>query len=577
MECQSNTTGYCDETICINNFEPTDLRCNASSWQCWNDSYCSGNTYSCPEIEPKLNGTACNPEYTSRGVCESSTTASCYNGTCSNDILSGNVCNSSRCYNDALCDGLSFDCPELQFTSDGTSCSADSTTVECKSQTVGSCYSGKCVNDDLPDNTLCSPPAPTKPCESAVDGKCNSGSCVNVLRLGTLCNASMSACWADSFCDGISAECPEPQPRVNGTVCAPAASSKGCRDNSAGTCSNGHCVNNWLANGSSCLPNPTTAECRDSVSGTCYSGECFNDWLPNNTACTPPMPAVECRSPVSGSCFGGECINDWSPNSTACSPPPTTATCRSSVSGSCFSGVCHNDHSPNDTACIPIGVFRECQSFFSGTCQGGDCINDPSSNGTFCTTSPITIECRSPTQGTCYGGVCHNWRLNDTACTPTTTSTLCRSNTTGTCDFGTCINSILPNDTTCPPSPPQNICESAIDATCQAGFCVNTILSDTVCNVSSLQCWNDSFCDGMNSTCPDLRPMAVGSACVPDTDAPDSCLSSLYGLCLEGECFHGFKADGEVCNASTWCGLVSTCNGSSGACPDACEDFATTT
>ena len=338
----------------------------------------------------------------------------------------------------------------------------------CLSISVGTCPAGQwryqganCCGDGVKDAD--------EECEPRSTGCC-SDTC-SLLSAGTVCNAATNLCEQSGMCSGTSAACPARSLKPNGTVCRSLIADCDIEEYCTGS-------------SASCPPNavkPQGALCRfapclqqtqcDGVTGICLPGQ--------------PEPSTFLCRPAVDACDRPEYCNGFN-NCPADVLQPQGSVCRT-ASGPCdLPTTCSGQN-----ASCPSTAYRSATTVCRSASSVCDAEERCTGQAATCPTdlvAPSSVICRSAS-GPC--DAVEFCSAQSTICPP---------------------NRVQPNTSACSPG----VC--AFDSRCDGRTISCPIIgyrgSNVMCHQSiDFECDNNVTCSGVNASCPDLRPIADGTAC----------------------------------------------------------------
>ena len=297
---------HCMDGECIEKPAPENTECRPADGDCTEPSFCDGKTAGvCPENPHKNDGTSCGPaiddlcqdqSQCSSGKCvdvfkPSSTVCRPADGPCDvADTCSGSsagcedkkapkgqTCRKSideGCDPAEYCDGNSNECPEDAIAEDYESCGTDHN-LPCQGH--DHCISGVCSPNFMPKD---------HECRGSMDGECDPA----------------------EYCTGDSGECPHNAWNPDGMLCGDSFAGAACQSHDS--CSNGHCVHNYVAAGTECRAADGPCDVPETCDGS--SAACPDDQFADKmTVCREKSATNDCD--VEEFCNGSspECPEDF--------------------------------------------------------------------------------------------------------------------------------------------------------------------------------------------------------------------------------------------------------------------------
>ena len=468
------TSGVCCNTA-TKTYKTASTVCSASTSACEADAHCTGESSECPTKQPKPQGTACQDEEPCALYQCDGTSTECHRVLKS----AGTVCDAAEtlCEEDAHCDGTSDVCPPKAIKERG---------FVCKEATA--CADYTCDGE-------------TSACEPTYKSS------------STLCAAAETRCEEDSYCTGVSSECPEKPLKDKGTECEPAE-----------PCATHEC--DGSTNECQTVYKTTTTVCNASVSACEQDARCTG----KSGACPDKKPKAK----------GTKCQDDEKCASYQCDGETVE---------------CHLVYKPNTTVCD--AASSGCEE--SARCTGTSTVCPKK------TLKPEGAVCQEPTSCADY------WCDGKTvSCNPTyrNSSVLCR-NATGECDLDTYCSGesascpsrkYKPTGTPCaePDACADYVCVN-YNAKCQRQFRPKT----HICANATEECESPAYCTGSSTECPPKTIRAKGEVCRDPTPCADFVCDGNTTTCHEVPRETGTKC----ANATSACEQDAFCTGTSAECP----------
>ena len=347
-----------------------------------------------------------------------------------------------------------------------------------------------------------------------------------------------------------------------GTTCKSCNDSNECTDDSclgSGVCSNPN------------VPNSTSKSCNSS-GGVCYGGKCCTGCVGNST-CQQGNTNSYCGT-KGGTC--GSCVTTNQCKSASCATKAckitnkgTTAQCNDwkfcTVSDHCSNGAC-------------VGSARVCtgDQCNNSTCNEAKdaCVKSPKSGSPACTHSGSSGKCYKGAccigcwwTNKCYTGKGPNYcGIGGITCKGCTTSVACKS---ASCATGACLIGNTKNGSAC------------TGGKCYTGACCKGCVIGTTCygGKDNSKCGTGgNTCKGCSTTVACKSASCSTGACKITNKPTTASCSSGNGMCYQGQCCLGCRANGIGCKSGTtdaFCGVkgawCTKCNANQTCVSGACQ------
>jgi hypothetical protein len=625
---------YCDDyfrplangTSCGENMECAAGQCVQyceTSADCEN-TFCGGEGTCdddgiCRQESPEEDGTVCDLEDESEGICLASV---CVESTCGDDYVDEAAGEECEPPGEGACDEncqIAGECREDEDCEDDDNVCTG----------IQVCNEYACEASGVPEDGT--------PCGDGL--RCFGGECM-VADCETDAECGGDICGGFGTCNQTTFECEAGIPADNGTECGEGlvCFDGACRD---GCTSNAQCEDDNTCNGYetcnlttfTCTPGTNEPTGVDCDGGVCRDGECVSEYCTLNSHCNDGNPCngtetcdlatVSCQSGeglADGTTCGGElevcvseecqtvaCTNDTHcDDDNACngsgSCDTSSFTCQTGaglpdgtqcggeldicVNEVCESVACLNDgHCDDDNPCT-VGESCDTSSF---SCQAG--TNAP--NGTSCGTDMacsngtcVPSDCSSDVDcddGNACNGVetCNLGTFQCESGTAPGNGTQCGATELDVCVGTTCQNVDCVNDTYCDD---DNICTGT--ATCnlgtfqcesgtgpgdgtQCGATETDVCVGTTCQ--NVECVDNSYCPNDGDPCNGEESCNLGTFQCQSTGAlgeGEQCGGDPLWICKSSECTQVECVSGGDCNDGNACNGTETCDFATNMCQD---------